>query len=274
MVPEPIVDLASLWQRDNSHLSNLWRYCATVQVNAPFGNRRGCSHNWSHPERRVVAAKKRRGGCRPWMGSIRGCCAYMIYDRWQCIDDWLRKICRQDLLIKCILTNISPLTVIILTRVRKKIYTKLVNLLQKLRCVMLSMRARGGAVSPGKQESQKGKKRKFVSHVGCAGVSAAERFVLARCRASFRRNEKYKERIIMEFAKFNWISAGSCYWERQLITRHRLDTRATWPWHTGERVTTTASLWYGWRTRDNIALSPKFLASFPRKFISVADTAL
>lgn len=42
----------------------------------------------------------------------------------------------------------------------------------------------------------------------------------------------------------------------------------------GKRVTTTASLWYGWRTRDNIALSPKFLASFPRKFISVADAAL
>lgn len=53
-----------------------------------------------------------------------------------------------------------------------------------------------------KQGSQKGKKV-LLRRCRCHSVSSAERFVLARCRASFRRNEKYKEHIIMEFAKFN-----------------------------------------------------------------------
>jgi len=66
----PVVDTRlGRWQRDNSHLPNLWRYRATTGVVDPFKNRRGCPRNWSHPERHV-AAKKRRGGCTPRMGHI------------------------------------------------------------------------------------------------------------------------------------------------------------------------------------------------------------
>lgn len=67
----PVVDIRlGRWQRDNSHLPNLWRYRATTGVNDPFENRRGCPRNWSRPERHV-AAKKHHGGCTPRMGYIR-----------------------------------------------------------------------------------------------------------------------------------------------------------------------------------------------------------
>jgi len=50
--------------------------------------------------------------------------------------------------------------------------------------------------------------------------------ILARCRRRVLSETKNIRNIIMEFAKFNWISSGLCYWELELITEQ--DNTRSW----------------------------------------------
>lgn len=158
----------------------------------------------------------------PWMGSIRECCVYMMYNRPTVYRRLIKENVDGDSLIFLSSIRINMYLCIFfyslcsyLCESRKGFKRKL--LISCKSCAVLWAREEGKF--RWKTRISRGEKKKKIRF---ARSRRCQRCRKVRSRASVGRvsgMKKYKEHIIMEFAKFNWISPGSCYWERQLITR-------------------------------------------------------